>query len=159
MRLRFGADEYLAVAVQYLGEEYGFGIYAVVGDGGIRRSQLHIGNAFCQAAQSGGRIIVGVGQGGDTEILGVFHAQLGRNRLHKTSDCNDVHGVDDPVPDVGISLISAGIPVAEGFASYGIGGVVVDGPQSSASRIQSRSKGRDDLKGGSWLPGYVGGAV
>ena len=82
MGFRLIVDEQLAIVIQDLCEEYRFGVKAAVGNGSEGRGQLQVGHAFCDAAQGGSRVHVGIGQGSDAEVLGVFHAQLRAYGLH-----------------------------------------------------------------------------
>ena len=147
--------------VQYLGEESWLCVNAAVGNGGVGRGQLQVGNTLCDAAQGSGCSQVVLCKGGNAHVFCVLHTQLRRDCLHKTAHSHNVHGVDDAVPDAGVTgKAIAGIPpVPEGLVSYGVGRVVVDRAQGGAAGIQGGREGRDDLKGGAWLAVYVAGAV
>ena len=78
--------------VEDFGKEYRFGVKAAVGNGSEGRGQLQVGHTFCDAAQRGSCVHVGIGQGGDAEVFGVFHTQLRAYGFHHGANCNDVHG-------------------------------------------------------------------
>ena len=147
--------------VQYLGEESWLCVNAAVGNGGVGRGQLQVGNTLCDAAQGSGCSQVVLCKGGNAHVFCVLHTQLRRDCLHKTAHSHNVHGVDDAVPDAGVTgKAIAGIPpVPEGFRSYGIRRVVVNRAQGSAACVQGRGKSSDYLKGGARLAVYVAGAV
>ena len=149
-----------SVVIQDLCEENRLRIDPAVGDGGVGSGEFQVGNALGDASQGRGRIVIRFCQRGDPEIPGVFHAQLGRYRLHHTADGHNVHRINDAVADGAVSHISLlGIPVPEGFLANRIGGVIVDRAQGGSAGVQSRRKGGQHLKGGAWLTQGVGGTV
>ena len=150
----------LSVMIQDLREENGLRIDPAVGDGRISAGELQVGNSLGDAAQGRGRVIIRFCQGGDPEIPGIFHSQLGRHCLHHTADGHDIHRINDTVADGAVTHIALlCIPVPEGLLSHRIGGVVVNGAQGGSAGIQSRGKGGQHLKGGARLAQGIGGTV
>ena len=159
MGLRLIVNEQLSIVIHDLGKEYRLGVKTSVCNGSKGRGKLQVGYAFGDAAQGSCRVHVGVGQSGDAEVLGVFHAQLRAYGFHHGAHGNDVHGVDNTVADAGVAEITLLIPVFKGFGSYREWRVVINASQGSAAGIQRRGKGGDDLEGGTRLSGSISGTV
>ena len=156
---RFIVNKQLSVVVEDFGKEYRFGVKAAVGNGSEGRGQLQVGHTFCDAAQCGSRVHVGIGQGGNAEVFGVFHTQLRAYGFHHGANCNNVHGVDNTIADTGVAEITLLVPVFKRFSPDGERRVIVDAPQGGTAGIERRGKRRDDLEGGTRLSGGIGCTV
>ena len=159
MGFRLIVDEQLAIVIQDLCEEYRFGVKAAVGNGSKGSGQFQVGHAFGDAAQGSCCVHIGIGQGGDAEVLGVFHTQLRTYGFHHGAHSNDVHGVDDTVADVGVTQVTLLIPVFKGLGAHGERGIVVNASQGGTAGVQSRGKCSNDLESRTRLSGSVGSAV
>lgn len=159
MGLRRVVDQHLAVVINNLRKEHRLCVDAAVGDSGIGRRHLQVGHAVGDSAQGQSRVVVRIGQRCDAEVLRVFHTELRCNGLHQTADRNDVHGIDDTVPDAGIALITGAVPVGEGLLANRENRIVIDSTQRRAARIHGGGKRSQHLEGGTGLTKGVAGTV
>ena len=81
--------------------------------------------------------------------------------LHQAAHGNYVHGINNAVPDTGITgkASACAPPVAEGLGADGVGPVIVYGAQRGSAGINGRRKSGDYLECGTRLAVYVAGAV
>ena len=159
--LRLIVNEGFSVVVQNFRKKSGLYVSTAVGDGGVGSGELQIGHAGVQSSQSHGRHKVIGRQGCDSHILGILHGELGSDGLHQAAHGNYVHGINNAVPDTGITgkAPACAPPVAEGLGADGVGPVIVYGAQRGSAGINGRRKSGDYLECGTRLAVYVAGAV
>ena len=157
----FPAKDYIAVPIQNRTVKFRLCINAAVGNRCIGPRQLQVCNAKGQSAQCRRRRHILRCQCGNPQIPRIFNSRFRSDRLHQRPHCYNIHGINNPVPDIGIAHIppAAAPPVSERMAAYRIGLIIINRPQRSLPRIQGRSKGRNHLKGRTRLPGHSGGPV
>ena len=113
--------------IQNLSEKYRSGIDSLVGNGCIGGSQFQVGSAVGQTAKSLRCTQILRGQCSNAEIFCIFQTELRADSFHQAADSDNVHRVNNSVPDTGISRVFLTIPVVKGFISDTVNRIVING--------------------------------